>query len=337
MGADTLIVKTIDHDAHEAFWEGLDADSKKYKHYENYILRYAGAFEFKNYDSYIVENLLPLAYLKYNPRFRSNNLYSVVADGLPYVYKERPDWYYNTDRQGLKIPKRVKNFYLEEVKRGLANLDGAIVVSPLLKQHLEDIYEGPIKICPPSHSEDKIFHLKKREPAQNNSIFSVVRNSEWKGLNLLLDAFEIAKKDIADLELNLRIGDRLYQREKERLEQEDINLHRNWVSTEKYAELFSNNKVYVQSSYFDPHSIAVAEAMIAGLTPIVTEGVGAKQLLENHPELVRNRSPEDIAEGIIQQLNEEPMPEKMREKSLELHPDKITKKFKEKINELKTQ
>jgi glycosyltransferase involved in cell wall biosynthesis len=300
-----------------------------------------GAFQIPtDYQKYTVENLLPLAYMKYNPLFRSKTLIPVVADGLPYVYSERPEWYYNTERQGLKIPKTVKNFYLEEMRRGLNIIDGAIVISPLLKEYLSDIYEGPIEVCPPSISENKIEFLENIEPSEKPAVFSVVRDSEWKGLDILLEAFEIAREEIPDLELNLKIGDALYNRYEEKLQDDNINLHRKWLEPEDYVNLFSENQIYVQSSYFEAHGVAVSEAMCGGLTPLVTENVGAKHLLEEEfPELIREQSAEDLAEGIVEQINLEQEEKKrraevLRDKSKEVYPEAVKKKFRQSFQNL---
>ncbi|MFB6115479.1 MAG: glycosyltransferase [Candidatus Nanohalobium sp.] len=339
---ETLTLLTIDHEAHRPFWEAVDTDRLTYPHNNSFLLRYLGAFEVPaKYDNYIIENLQSLSYLKYNPLLRGKNNIALVADGLPYILDERPEWYYNSLRTSDSIPKFVRNFYLREVKKGLKMLDGAIVISPVLKKYLSKIYNGPIEVCPPSMSEEKIEYLEQIEPSSSPSVFSVIRSSEWKGLDLLLEAVEIAREEVENLQLNLKIHREYYRKNREKLDRDYINLHMEWYSPEKYAELFSENMIYVQASHFEPHGVAVSEAMCGGLKPVVAERVGAKQLFEDEfPELVREHSPEDLAEGIIKQIKidkgkREEESHRMRELSKQVYPEKSRERFREKFEKLK--
>lgn len=336
---DILNILTINHEAHKPFWDSLDSDQLQFPHNDSFLLRYLGAMQIPTeYQTYTVENLQHLSYLKYNPFLREKENIALVADGLPYIIDEKPSWYYNSTRTSKHIPRFMQNLYLREVRKGLSILDGAIVISPILKKYLSKIYEGPIEVCPPSMSEEKIEYLEQIEPSSSPSVFSVIRSSEWKGLDLLLEAVEIAREEVENLELNLRIDSEYYEKNKEKLDRDHINLHMEWYSPEKYAELFSENIIYVQASHFEPHGVAVSEAMCGGLTPVVTERVGAKQLFEDEfPELVREHSADDLAEGIVEQIKideREDNSERMRTLSKQVYPDRSRERFREKFEKL---
>lgn len=339
--ADNLSLLTIDHEAHRPFWESIDTDTLAFPNNDSFFLRYIGAFEIpRSYDTYIVENLQHLSYLKYNPVIRNKQNIALVADGLPFIMKENPEWYYNSTRTSDKIPKFVRKLYLREVQKGTSILDGAIVISPILKEYFSKIYDGPIEVCPPSMSREKISYLEKIEPSSEPSVFSVIRGSEWKGLDLLLEAVEIAREEIENLELNLRLTHRYYEEKRDKLEKSYINVYTEWYDPENYAELFSDNMIYVQSSHFEPHGVAVSEAMCGGLKPVVTDRVGAKQLFnDKFPELVRDHSPEDVAEGIVEQARREKDKieedsDRMRELSKQTYPEKTRKRFREKFEKI---
>lgn len=71
-----------------------------------------------------------------------------------------------------------------------------------------------------------------------------------------------------------------------------------YISEEQKSELYSKASVYVQSSVTEGFSLSVLEAMSQGTPVIVTEGVGAKDCVENGKNgfVIPIRCPDAIAE-----------------------------------------
>jgi glycosyltransferase involved in cell wall biosynthesis len=67
----------------------------------------------------------------------------------------------------------------------------------------------------------------------------------------------------------------------------------------RIEQLFRRSGVYVQPSVFDPFSVATLEAMRAGLPCVVTQGVGAKEIIGSaHQDLVSDTSADGIANAV---------------------------------------
>jgi glycosyltransferase involved in cell wall biosynthesis len=73
-----------------------------------------------------------------------------------------------------------------------------------------------------------------------------------------------------------------------------------YVSEEQKGELYAKSSVYVQSSVTEGFSLSVLEAMSHGTPVIVTEGVGAKDCVEDGKDgfIVKIRNSEELAEKI---------------------------------------
>lgn len=109
---------------------------------------------------------------------------------------------------------------------------------------------------------------------------------------------------------------------------------------EEVASYYKRANLYVQPSRGDGFGVVVAEAMRAGIPPIVTEVTGAKSYVKNiDSDLVRKPEVKDLAEGIryFFNLNQEErydLSRKFKEKSSEFNPENKKKEFKKKFKEL---
>ncbi len=343
----SLALLTINHEGHKIFWKSINADLSKFKFYSNLILRHFGAFLVdRNYDVYITEDLVPLKYLRYNPLFKKKILLDVVADGLPYVYLNRPEWYYlGTGTHSIKLPKVIINKHLNDVIKSLDVLDGAFAVSNLVKRDLSKVYSGPIKVVRPSISEEKAKVINKyvADPTKTNIV--TVGTGSWKGIDLLINAFEYIVNEKQNVTLYIKVTNRdntifnKINKLNPRIRNK-IKLISKHLSIEKYFAFLSSCSIYVQASYYDPHPVSVSEAMGVGLIPIVTNEVGSKELFENeYPFLVSKVNSESLAKRILKIIDSKDskkikISKKMKDLYKQVLPNKVSVKFRESLYSL---
>jgi|GEM_PF-4833628 len=340
----TLIITTIRHSAHEPFWEAIK--NKKFYHFPFYdkpALRYLGALKIpKSFDIYLIENLLPFAYLKYSPFLKNKIWISIAADALPYVYFYKPDWYFKEIRLvKICLPKLIRKFYLYEMTKGLELLDGAIAVSNLVKKYLKRVIDVPIEVVHPSISPKNLEDLKKTKVnIKSNNIFSLANAGTFKGIDLLLESFKIILKEFKDAKLYLRTSIdlvKIYWRNMKQL----IRNKKLVVFTKMINWSYVSEKafIYLQTSYFDPCPVSVFEAGYMGMIPIMTRYVGSSELYKDYKFLIREIDSEDIAEGVLNVLEKDIEERKklskvIKEISKRQEPENVKKEFKYKFTKL---
>jgi len=337
-----LIVITIRHKAHEPFWEAIY--NKKFYHFPFYdkpLLRYLGALRIpKNFDIYLIEDLLPFAYLKYSPFLRNKIWISIVADALSYIYFYQPKWYFEERRLvKIKLPKVVRKFYLHEMAKGLKILDGAIAVSNLVKKYLKKVIDVPVEVVYPAINPINFQDIKNAKiNMESNNLFSISVTGTWKGIDLMLDSFKLVLKEFKDTKLYLRTSIHLikiYWKEmKPLIKERKLVILKRRV---KWSEIAKQTFIYLQTSYFDPCPVSVFEAGYMGMVPIVTKYVGSSEIYKDKfKSLIRDLYPEDIAEGIMKILEKDieerrKLSEEIKEKSKVVEPEKVKEEFKKKF------
>ena len=100
------------------------------------------------------------------------------------------------------------------------------------------------------------------------------------------------------------------------------------------GSIFEKCSLFVQSSRFDAFPVATLEALRAGLPAIVTEMVGAREVVEKlGRDFIRKVDAEDIANGILKylDLSEEEkfkLSEKARQLSEPFNKSEMCERFK---------
>ena len=334
---------TINHEGHKAFWRAISAKKIYYPYYNKFYLRQIGAFLIRDLcKTYLVEDLTPLKYMKHRAIFKKRQVIDIIADGLSYVYLTHPKWYYNEiGLTKIRVPKFIRNAHLNSVISGIPILDGAIAVSSLVKKYFSQVSDIPTVVVPPSISNKKIKYFKSLKPNINSFNIITVGSGMWKGLDITLGAFKIIQKEIPKAKLYLKISKpliKVYHNKISRLK--NVFIINKKLQIEDYLNLIANNSVYLQTSYFDPHPVAVAEAMAAGVIPIVSKMVGTKDLFSNYyPNLISNVDANDVAEKVLRVFEKSTskkrrISQRMRILAKKVYPSEVEKKFKKEYRRL---
>ena len=188
----------------------------------------------------------------------------------------------------------------------LSEVDGAIAVSKMVKSDVENYVNCPVKVVYPYADVERYAKVKADLKSKRAAFLGA--HTFHKGVDLLLEAFKIVKLKEGSSELFVLSEGPL----------------RSWVLSQKVEgvhapgyvskpeEFFAKASIYVHPARYEPFGISVVEAMCAGLIPIVTHSVGAKELVEElSSRLVVEPSREEIAERIVEVLSM-PLDEKLR-------------------------
>lgn len=151
-----------------------------------------------------------------------------------------------------------------------------------------------------------------------NFVF-VARFEEIKNHDMLLRAFCIAEKEIPDIRLIL-VGDgKLLEKEKQTAKQLGIENkvifkgQRNDIS-----KILEESDVCVISSKSESFSLALVEAMSAGLPVIVTSVGGMRDIVKDNGVLVKNNDENEFANAMIDLAENEEKRRQMGKKSVQL-------------------
>ena len=79
-----------------------------------------------------------------------------------------------------------------------------------------------------------------------------------------------------------------------------------WLSEEDLLDQFRRAAVYVQASHHEGFGLAVAEAMLAGCVPVVTDVTAMPEVVGDAGVLIPSQRPEDVADGVRRALDEPP-------------------------------
>jgi glycosyltransferase involved in cell wall biosynthesis len=71
-----------------------------------------------------------------------------------------------------------------------------------------------------------------------------------------------------------------------------------WISDEQLRELYARAAVYVQASRHEGFGLAVAEAMLAGCVPVVTDVTAMPEVVGDAGVLIGSQRPDAVADGI---------------------------------------
>lgn len=224
-------------------------------------------------------------------------------------------------------------------------LDAAIAVSPFVKEYAEKIIDVPIEVVRPAIPKDSYEKLGKVKPnLESNVIVSVGQPRFSIGMDVLVEQFRIAKKQIPELELWI-VG-KGHPKEYERVEGVKVLGY-----VEDLSEVFEEASLFVHAGRCSAYPVATLEAMRAGLPVVVSTMTGTKEIVERVEEQVKRefglnydgnkfiQPLNRIFEGIVEyfKLDSEVrriMSELYKKESEEFEPGKRGREFKEKFEEL---
>lgn len=319
-------VYLLPHPSHKGFAEAINADFCHYhtflkdKRLPRAIKSFIGGLTLPKADIYLCEGGAPLLPVWIKKKFnrKSVNIELVgdetfmVLDYTPKELKKNYPWHVNL----------MHKIVMKEI-------DGAIAVSKMAEESIRKYLDIPTSVVYPYIEPDLYTKLVKVEPnLESFSIVSVGYAKPSKGMDLLVEAFKIVKKEFKDAELYL-IGK---GHPKDWGEVKGVHVLGFVPDLGPYFEKCS---LFVQPSRFDTFPVSTLEALRAGLPAIVTENTGTKEVVENlGKEFVRKVDAEDIAEGIMKYFDlptakKEELSKKSKSLSEPFNKQEMCKRFKE--------
>jgi glycosyltransferase involved in cell wall biosynthesis len=79
-----------------------------------------------------------------------------------------------------------------------------------------------------------------------------------------------------------------------------------WIGDEELLELYRRASVYVQASQHEGFGVSVAEAMLAGCVPVVTDGGALPEVVDDIGVRIEGAAPEQLAAGVRRALALDP-------------------------------
>ena len=234
-------------------------------------------------------------------------------------------------------------------KWALQQYDGYICVG----DYMTDLLHSTIQVNPEkvvtvfNGLDDKIAdRLLPMTPALNNFNICYIANvftgwrRDYKGFDLLLEAFQLSRKKIPQLTLSCVgiISEEVLDEVKNHPEKiENVTFVGKTDQIQKYLR---QSSLYIQPSVGESWGIAVLEAMAAGIPTLVTKTIGVMEVVKKiDPDMVVAPQSEDIATGIIQYFGQSESRKKEiseigKEISKQYTFSKATAKFKSVVNKL---
>ena len=331
----TLFLYYDPHYLHAAFAQAVGADflssdfvtgwtkSKRIQIHKKILGVLAPSFLLpKDYDIYLCEGsfILPVIAKKLRLQSRRGKIVNFIAD--PLVYYLHTGVITGTKRRVLL--------------NLLRSVDGFVCVSDMEKELLLEFVDKPAVVVDP-FVPDKLYkeYMGISPDLSSHNIVFVAKGSDWfyKGVDLLVDGFSIAKKEICDLRLNV-VGE---WKPKEDWLVDGVK----FVGQQKsLAPYFKRSSLYVHIGRGEAFGISVLEAMLSGLPPIVSNWTGAKTVVEKLGRgFVSDIRPEDVGEKIVKYYDlslakRKALSRKSRSLAADYKRDKKVKLFTEQFQKL---
>lgn len=227
--------------------------------------------------------------------------------------------------------------YINRVKKAFSNLDYLVVLGPGSKQNYSKWLEDNKKI-----KIVEIPNILEEIPEESsllngNRLVSIGRLHPVKDFETLINIFCKVLKQVPHATLTIVGGGEEF----EKLKQITIDLNiedkveiTGMVSKEQVKEYLLNSDVYVMTSLTECFPMVLLEASSCGLPLIAFDvPVGPKAIIENNQNgyLIENRNQEEMAQKIIELLNDKErliqFGKKSKEMSFKYIPSKIMNKW----------
>ena len=255
------------HKAHQPFIEAINADlcpvyDSNTKGFRRFVNAFRMAKNYPDYDVYIIEGGMPMfpVFIRKYLLNKKNIIIGLLAD-----------------ETFINLVQRQKHYTLAETiihKLSARCLDGAIAVSPMVRDFARKIINIPIEVVRPSIPEENYAKLGKVKPDLESKIIVSVGEARFSiGMDILVEHFITAKQYIHDLQLWI-VG-KGHPKYYERIKGVKVLGY-----VEDLAEIFEMASLFVHAGRCSAYPVATLEAMRAGLPVIVSDMTGTKEIVE---------------------------------------------------------
>ncbi|MFC4438917.1 MULTISPECIES: glycosyltransferase family 4 protein [Natrialbaceae] len=292
------------HPAHRGFAEAIGADLVDYHRLAlgplegTLIEDVVNGLAAPDYDVYLVEGSRPL-YAALARRFaRGGKLVYLCADHGLYQLG-------NADFEGESAVKSVIGRFGTPAVRavGRRGIDGVVAVSAFAAGFTRPVVgpDTPIEVAHPFIQRETYDALGGVRPdLESNVAVTVARPWEYKGVDMLVDAWPRVRESVPDAELHVVGGGH----PAEYAETPGVRV-RGYV--EELVDAFAPASLFVQPSRMDTFPVSTLEAMRAGLVPLVTRTAGTRsEAREIDPSLVVTPSERALARGVREYFERRP-------------------------------
>lgn len=276
----------------------------------------------KGYDIYLCEGtfVLPVIARKLRLLPKRSKILNFIVDPLVYYLHENVI---------VGAKRQILLNLLNEV-------DGFICVGKMEKELLSESVDKPAVVVDP-FIPDKLYdeYLGVSPNLNSHRLVFVAKGPDWfyKGVDLLVNGFSIAKKEVDDLELNV-VG-KWYPKKEWLVEGVKF------VGVQKsLVPYFEKSSLYIHIGRGEAFGISILEAMLSGLPAIVSRWTGAKEVVGGlGSDFVSDLRQEDVANRITKYFGlslekRMALSKKARELASEYRQDKKIELFKKQFQKL---
>lgn len=240
----------------------------------------------RGYDVYLCEGtfIVPTIAKKLRMLNRGKKIINIISDPLVYYLHSG-------------VIKGAKKCVLLNLLR---KVDGFICVGDMERELLSEFVEKPTRVVDPFVPEELYQRYLGISPdLSSNNILFIATGPDWyyKGLDMLIEGFKVAKEEISGLKLNV-VGDW------KPLEDWLVNGVKFVGRQKSLIPYLEKSSLYVHVGRGDAFGISVLEAMLSGLPAIVSKWTGAKEVVKNlGRDHVSDIQPMDVANKIMKYFN----------------------------------
>lgn len=136
----------------------------------------------------------------------------------------------------------------------------------------------PFRVFYPYISKEKYKTMKTVNPALKTKNITIIVTGDYycKGLDLLMDAFEIVNEKFPDAKLNV-IGDIPFPENYAKLQEKTKNNIVKYENLHDISSVLKKTSLYVHPGRGETFGVSILEAMLAGVPSLVSNETGAKE------------------------------------------------------------